>query len=511
MKSKQSWIEYYILFLLIILKFILQYAFVNPIYELHRDEFLYLNQAFHPAAGYISVPPFSSWISSIIYLLGGGLFWVRFFPALFGALTIVLAWLIVEEFKGGLPAKILTAILLIFSVYLRINLLFQPNSFEILASTIIFYTLIKYVKTQHPKWIILLAVIVALAVYNKYNILFLIFGLFIGLLLTPQRFIFSKKEFFIAIGLCIVLLLPNIIWQIQNDYPAIHHLYALKEKQLVHISASGFLLDQLKYLMSGVIALVVFGGFFLHKPFKPFRFIGWAFAITIMIYTFTNAKAYYALGLYPVLFAMGSVYWEIILQKRKTTVISIFLVFHITSFLFIAKFFMPIQSPEQIIHNGDIYKKMGMLIWEDGKEHQLPQDFADMIGWKEMALKVSQTYETLSPEEQIKTLILTDNYGQAGALNYYNRNKMPEAYAFSTDYIYWIPRLRKIQNILWVGKQSPDEISDLFEKVEWKNTIDYEYAREEGTKIYLLLNANEELTPLFYDFIDNRIQTFDIF
>ncbi|KKX47100.1 hypothetical protein L950_0228290 [Sphingobacterium sp. IITKGP-BTPF85] len=28
-----------------------------------------------------------------------------------------------------------------------------------------------------------------------------------------------------------------------------------------------------------------------------------------------------------------------------------------------------------------------MLTWEDGKEHQLPQDFADMLGWKELAKK----------------------------------------------------------------------------------------------------------------------------
>jgi hypothetical protein len=29
-----------------------------------------------------------------------------------------------------------------------------------------------------------------------------------------------------------------------------------------------------------------------------------------------------------------------------------------------------------------------MYRWEDGKNHTLPQDFADMIGWKELAVKV---------------------------------------------------------------------------------------------------------------------------
>lgn len=129
--------EYWILLSFIALKMILQFVLVNPIYELHRDEFLHLDQAAHPAFGYVSVPPFTSWMASFIYFMGGGLFWIRFVPAFFGALTIVFAWLIVEVLEGKLTAKVLVASLLIFSVYVRINVLFQPNSFDILAWTMV--------------------------------------------------------------------------------------------------------------------------------------------------------------------------------------------------------------------------------------------------------------------------------------------------------------------------------------------------------------------------------------
>ncbi len=142
------------LFLLVLVKFVLQYVMVNPEYELHRDEFLYLDQAFHPAAGYISVPPFTSWIAAIIQLLGGGLFWVRFFPALFGTLTVVMVWFLVEELKGGLPAKMLASVLLIFSPFSRLNILFHPNAFDILVWTIIFYTLVKFITSQNNKWLL---------------------------------------------------------------------------------------------------------------------------------------------------------------------------------------------------------------------------------------------------------------------------------------------------------------------------------------------------------------------
>src|SRR5690606_33236860 len=99
----------------IVFKFVLHYSMLNLDYELHRDEYLYLDQADHLAWGYLSVPPFTSWISGIIQLLGNSEFWVKFFPALFGALTMVVVWKAIEELKGNLFALILGATCVLFS------------------------------------------------------------------------------------------------------------------------------------------------------------------------------------------------------------------------------------------------------------------------------------------------------------------------------------------------------------------------------------------------------------
>jgi hypothetical protein len=74
--------KHYILIAFILAKFILNYALISPEYDLQRDEYLHLDQGKHLAWGYISVPPFTSWISYLINFLGGGYFWVKFFPAL---------------------------------------------------------------------------------------------------------------------------------------------------------------------------------------------------------------------------------------------------------------------------------------------------------------------------------------------------------------------------------------------------------------------------------------------
>ena len=86
----------------ILLKFGLQYVAINPVYELHRDEFLHLDLGNHLAWGYLSVPPVTSWISFIIISLGNSVFWVKFFPAFFGALTIFFVWKTVEHLGGKL-------------------------------------------------------------------------------------------------------------------------------------------------------------------------------------------------------------------------------------------------------------------------------------------------------------------------------------------------------------------------------------------------------------------------
>ncbi|CAA7193987.1 hypothetical protein CHRY9293_00366 [Chryseobacterium potabilaquae] len=138
--------SYLVLCFFIVIKFILQYSLISPEYELHRDEYLHIDQGNHLAWGFLSVPPVNSWIAWIIKMLGGSVFWVKFFPALFGALTIVVSWKMVEELKGNLYAQILTATGILFSVLLRLNMLFQPTSLEVLLWTTLYYFMKKRLK-----------------------------------------------------------------------------------------------------------------------------------------------------------------------------------------------------------------------------------------------------------------------------------------------------------------------------------------------------------------------------
>src|SRR5260221_13302527 len=174
----------------IVAKFVLQYILISPEYDLHRDEYLHLDQGNHLAWGYISVPPVTSWIAYIIKLPGNGFFWVKFFPALFGALTIVIVWKIIEELKGNLFALLLGSLAILVSVILRINILFQPNSLDIFFWTLLYYTVIKYISTANSNWFFAMALAAGFGILSKYNIIFLLAGLFIDLFFCCKTEIF---------------------------------------------------------------------------------------------------------------------------------------------------------------------------------------------------------------------------------------------------------------------------------------------------------------------------------
>ncbi|MBC8006298.1 MAG: glycosyltransferase family 39 protein [Verrucomicrobia bacterium] len=512
---KIKWIvqDYWLLLVFLTGKMILQLMVVNPVYELHRDEFLYLDQAKHLAAGYISVPPLTAWLSAIVFALGGGEYWVRFFPALFGALTILLAWLMTEELGGRIYSKILVSCALLFSIFVRLNILYQPNAFDILAWTAVFYFLIRYLRTQKPLWLFCLVLAFVLGIYNKYTIVFLLAGLMAGLMLTPERKILLHKNFYLGLFLGIILLLPNVLWQINNDFPVLHHMQALKRTQLDYSSPTGFLTDQLMFVSGSlVLILASFVGLFIYKPFKIYRVVGFTFVAVMLIFIALKAKSYYAFGLYPVLLVFGGVYLEVVIAEAwKKYVIGFLVLANLAAFFFIYNLVFPVWAPAKIMANKDKFEDLGLLKWNDGKNHHLPQDFADMLGWKEMADKAYAAYQMIPENERAQTLIFCDNYGQAGALNYYNRGRMPEAYSFNTDYIYWIPRLKEIKNVLLVGDTPDDREIALFAVFRQTGKVENEYAIEKNTPIYLLTGARPNFTAYFYEELDRRKAEFDIF
>ena len=482
-----------ILFGFIALKIILQYLVVHPIYDLQRDEYLHLDQAKHLAWGYHSIPPLTSWISWIILQLGNSYFWVKFFPAVFGALTLLIVWKAVESLKGSLYACILTATALTFSSLLRINMLYQPNSLDILCWTLLYYTFIRFIQTENYKWLYFMAISFAIGFLNKYNIAFCILGLLPALLFSEYRKLFLKPQFYLAFLLGLVLISPNLVWQFQHDFPVFKHLKELQDTQLIHVNRMDFVKEQFLFFLSSLIVIIAgFISLFTFKPFKPYRLLFLAFTFTIALFIYFKAKGYYAIGLYPIFLAFGAVYLSYLLQpgwKKYLRLVPIAII--LLLFIPLLDRALPLKTPAAYFKAGKEHT------WEDGKKHPISQDFADMLGWQELASKVDSIYKKLPNKETV--FILCDNYGQAGAINYYTKIKGLKADSFTDDYIDWVNLDRQIKTVIRIKETentgSTRDLS-LFKIVRYVGKIENRFAREKDTQLILLSEPKLDLAKL---------------
>lgn len=477
----------------IILKFALQYILISPEYDLQRDEYLHLDQAHHLAWGYLSVPPVTSWISYLIFLLGNSVFWIKFFPALFGALTLVIVWKTIELLKGNLYALTLGATCVLFSSLLRLNTLYQPNSLDVLCWTAFYYIIIQYISTEKPKWLYIGAITFAIGFLNKYNILFLLIGLLPALLLSKQRVILANKKVYFALVLGLLLILPNILWQYNNHFPIVHHMKELAETQLVNVDRIDFLKEQLLFFIgSFFVILAAMYALLFYKPFAKYKFFFATIVFTLIVFIYFKAKAYYAIGLYPIYIAFGAVFLSEILKTGwKRFLKPIFIIIPLLFFIPMYNLVFPNKSPEYIVKHSEKYKKLGMLRWEDGKDHALPQDFADMLGWKELARKTDSVYALLPNPE--KTLVLCDNYGQAGAINYYSKEGI-KAVSFNADYVNWFDLTIAYKNLIRIKDYEEkstefEETGPYFKSSAIAGEITNKFAREYKTTIFVFTDA----------------------
>jgi len=490
--SKKDWL---IVTALAALKFVLPFLLQNPVYELHRDEYLYYEQGQHLDFGYLENPSLIGVMASISSLLGGSFFWIKFWPALLGALTLMITAGIVIELGGKLFACVVAAIGILLTGYLRVHFLFQPNCLEIFFWTLGCYFLLRYINTQQIRFLYFLSIALAFGWWSKYSVLFFITAIIFSLLITRHRKVFQQKHFWLAVALGVFLILPNIIWQYQHNWPLVHHMEELRATQLQYVSKANFIKEQ--FLMLFPAVFVWTGGLIWLLTQSKYRIIAFIYLVTVSLIMLGGGKAYYTLGAYPMLLAAGSVWLERISLKRswvRIAVVSVILLLAIP----MIPLLMPIQPPQVMAQTNKEFglEKIGILRWEDQQNHPLQQDFADMLGWKELTGKAEALFHSLPDSVKSNTIVYCRSYGQASALRYYAsdhyfRNKI---ISDNGTFLLWIPDRLSFRHLLFVGHNMPkkdDAVFQQFEKATIIDSVSNPLSRQYGDKIILFENATD--------------------
>ena len=506
--------EYRFLYVLAVIKFIIPFILQNHYYEPQRDEFLYLSQGYHMAWGYMAVPPLLSVFAWIANLFGESMFWLRFFPSLFGAFTFLIIGKIIISFGGKWLALLLGFLPFIFGSYLGNHFLFQPGFLDVFFWTMIAYSILRFIQTQKNSWLYVFGICAGLGMMSKYSIAFFIISILIGLLITRNRKIFLNKHLYFSALIAFLIFLPNLLWQYNYNFPVLVHMKELHQFQLQYVEPSGFLMDQV--LMNLAVVFIWIAGlyFLIFKEKGKYRIFAWAYLFVILILLYFQGKGYYSLGVYPVLFAFGAIHLERFATQHSRIWKYVFIIIPCALGIRLTPIGFPMWKPAKLTayYEARHLEKFGLFKWEDQKLHTIPQDYADMQGWKELTEKTAKAYNSLNADEKKNTIIFAGNYGEAGAINYYGKAYgLPVAYSNSASFLYWMPDSLYIDNMILISDDKEvmqNSFLKEFSSAVLSDSITNQYAREKGSLIITLKGANEKLNQMFSEKIKQDKERF---
>lgn len=397
----------------------------NGLYDFHRDSLYYLDSARHPAWGYVDYPPVTPTIARLsLWLFGPSVWGLRLWPSIAGAVMVVLAALIARELGGGRAARPLAAVGAATSlVLLGANWLFQTVTFDELIWLAALLIAARLLRTNDRRLWIGLGAVLGIGLETKYTVIGLIAGLIAGALATPVRRHLLTPWPWAGVALALLIFLPNLQWQIGNDWPSLQYTFNHKSTQSVDFSPVTFLVQQLVLIGPLAIPVWIAGLYWLLRS-PVYRMLGIAAATTFVLFLFVG-KSYYIGPLHPFLLAAGACAVESCTQVRR-------------------RWLRPAVASALVVQ-AIILLPLGLPILPEPAMARsflagARTDFAATVGWHDLVAQVDSIYRGLPADQRAKTVILANNYGEAGAINTYGRPiGLPVAVSGELSYYYWKP------------------------------------------------------------------------
>src|SRR5215469_3489920 len=300
---------------------------VVHLYAGHRygylgDELYYLACSRHLAWGYVDQPPLIAMIAwAVRHTLGQSLLAIRFLPALAGAVEVVLTALIARELGGRCFAQVLAAITTLTAPgILGSDSTFTMNAFEPLFWMTCAYLVIRIIRTGNERLWIWFGVVAGIGLENKYSMMIFGAGIVLGLLLTNQRKLLANRWLWIGGVVAFVIFAPNLWWNIRHHFPFLELQANIRHSgRDVPLGPVVFFAQEI-LLMHPLNLLIWASGlwfFFGTQSGKPFRVLGWTWVFAAAVIVLLSPRVYYLFPAFPLLFAAGSIMWEMWLEARQ--------------------------------------------------------------------------------------------------------------------------------------------------------------------------------------------------
>jgi hypothetical protein len=386
---------------------ILIHMLVANRYGFHRDELGILEDARHPAWGYISYPPLTPFFGRLtLVLCGPSLLAIRFVAALVQAIAVFLTGFMSRELGGRREAQLLAALAAV-PFCIGIGALMQYTTFDYLFWVFTAYFVIRLLRTDDPRWFLAIGASLGLGIMTKYTMAFFACGVAAGILLTAARKYLLSKWLWLGFAISLAIFAPNFLWQIHHNFISLDFLRFLHERDVSAGLTQGFLPDQLEQtLLAFPLSVAGLSFYFFTEKGARFRPLGWMYIIPLLLFIIAKGRGYYLAPAYPMLYAAGAVIFEDAFANWRARPLRILrpLVWAalITSVIGAVVVALPIAP-------------VGSLWFY--KSVDIDMALADEIGWNDLLSTIAAVRDTLPPEQRSSVGILAENYGEVGAIN----------------------------------------------------------------------------------------------
>ena len=374
-------------------------------YGFHRDELYFVESGHHPAWATPDSPMLVPYLAAGWYDVVGGHLWAfRILPALAVASFCLIAGLLAREFGGDRrheTASVLATALT--GLVLGTGHLFSTTTFDLAATSATLWLLVRAVRDD--RWGSWLAFGLAAGLAAEVKVL--VFGVvgtaLVGLLLAGPRRAFRAPRLWAGLAIMVAVAAPNLVWQAVHGWPMRVIAANIAGGGSASSSDRIALVPNLLLMVGPVISVVmVTGVVWLCRSPRRER-LGWVaigFLLLVALLVLGGGKPYYPAGYLPALLAAGAIPlsdWVAALRVRR----AVALVLLVVSALVTPLLTLPLAPV------GSSLFRIGAAVNPDA---------AETVGWDGYVHTVADVVDHLSPPVRRHAVVITSNYGEAGAL-----------------------------------------------------------------------------------------------
>ena len=399
-------------------------------YGYHRDELYFLASGRHLAWGYPDQPPLVPLIARLMSdLAPTSLVVLRLQSAVAAAALVLMTALITRELGGGRAAQILAAAsIAVAPLVIGSGHLLSTTTLDLPVWALVCWLVIRILRGGDDRLWLAVGLATGVGLFDTDLVVFLLVAVMIGFAVSGPRRPFTSIWLYAGGLIAVALWAPYLAWQASHGWPELAIARSIAGGGS-GTSAPRWQLLPFQLVLLGVYLCPVWVAGIVRLLRGPTlrwcRPLGVAYVVLVVIFLIAGGKPYYLGGMFPVLLAAGAepvVDWMRRGHGRARPAL-------IVAGVVLTLVGIPVTLP--VVPVADVHSTPIVA---------LNYDAGETIGWPAYVHEIAAVYDSLPASQRRSSIVLTSNYGEAGAVGHFGPAVgLPAVYSGHNGYWYWGP------------------------------------------------------------------------